>query len=467
MDNYHIASLSVANCPSSIEKNMLKNYFKIAIKVLRRNKLYTFISLFGISFTLMVLMLASAVLENELGANPPLSKKDRILFLPSFSGQGFEREKVTAYDTTEVDGVMKIDTTVTTRVIEGKVASNSSSSLSYKLYKDKLSKMKTPELSSVFVDYAPLDVYPQGQKLTLNGNLTDANYWKIFDFRFKEGGPFTREAIDNQANVIILRESAALKYFGKQASYLGKELVWGLKGPFKVVGIVKDASTSNRSVMADFFVPISWAGESELNYNQEYLGSCVVALLAKEPSDVSRMEEELRTLESSLEKRNDFDRYIIHEKNAADIYAWQFMGTQATREGGNFLKIVFGVLAFFLVIPILNLVNLNVTRIFERSSEIGVRKAFGAKTSNLLVQFLFENLIITFLGGIIGIILTVLLMNALNHAEVFGTSRLTFNFPVLFISIFITFVFGILSGFLPAWRISQTPVAGALKTGKL
>lgn len=446
---------------------MLKNYFKIAIKVLKRNKLYTFISLFGISFTLMVLMLASAVLENELGANPPLSKRDRILFLPSFSGQGFQREKVTAYDTTEVNGVMKIDTTVTTKVIDGQVSSTSSSGLSYKLYKDHLSKMKTPELSSAFIDYAPLDVYPQGEKLTLNGNLTDADYWKIFDFQFVEGGPFTREAVDNQANVIILRESAARKYFGKQASYLGKELVWGLNGPFKVVGIVKDVHTSNRSVRADFFVPLSWAGKNELDYSQAYLGSCGVALLAKEPADVHKMEEELRTVESSLEKMNNFDRYIIHEKDAGDIYAWEFMGSQETREGGNFLRIVFGILTFFLVIPVLNLVNLNVTRIFERSSEIGVRKAFGAKTGDLLIQFLFENLIITFLGGIIGVFLTLLLMNVLNRAEMFGINKLAFNLPVLFISIFITFVFGILSGFLPAWRIAKTPVAGALKTGKL
>lgn len=446
---------------------MLKNYFKIAIKVLKRNKLYTFISLFGISFTLMVLMLASAVLENELGANPPLSKRDRILFLLSFTGEGFQREKVTTYDTTQVNGVMKIDTTVTTKVIDGQVSSNSSSGLSYKLYKDHLSKMKTPELSSVFIDYAPLDVYPEGEKLALNGNLTDANYWKIFDFQFVEGGPFTREAVDNQANVIILRESAARKYFGKQASYLGKELVWGLNGPFKVVGIVKDVHTSNRSVRADFFVPLSWAGKNELDYSQAYLGSCGVALLAKKPADVQKMEEELRTVESSLEKMNNFDRYIIHEKDAGDVYAWEFMGSQATREGGNFLRIVFGILTFFLVIPVLNLVNLNVTRIFERSSEIGVRKAFGARTGDLLIQFLFENLIITFLGGIIGVFLTLLLMNVLNRAEMFGINKLTFNLPVLFISIFITFVFGILSGFLPAWRIAKTPVAGALKTGKL
>jgi putative ABC transport system permease protein len=446
---------------------MLKNYFKIAIKVLKRNKLYTFISLFGISFTLMVLMLASAVLENELGNNPPLSKGDRILFLPALQGEGYAREREVKYDTTEVDGVLKIDSTVTQKINTNNVNMSSSSSLGYKFYKDKISKMTTPEMSSVFIDYSPLDVFPEGQKLSLNGNLTDANYWKIFDFKFLEGGPFNGEAVSNQANVIVLRESIARKYFGEQASYLGKELVWGLNGPFKVVGVVEDVSTSNRSVRADFFVPITWASPADLDYSNGYFGSCVVALLAKDKAGISDMEEELRTLENNLELKDNFDKFVILEKDMADIYAWTFIGSQKDREGKNFLRIVFGVLAFFLVIPILNLVNLNVTRIFERSSEIGVRKAFGAKTGDLLLQFLFENLIITFIGGVLGVLFTLLLINVLNNAEVFGSSKITFNFSLLFICLLITFVFGLLSGFLPAWRISKTPVAGALKSGTL
>lgn len=446
---------------------MLKNYFKIAIKVLNRNKLYTFISLFGISFTLMVLMLASAVLENELGKNPPLSKGDRILFLPSLQGEGYAREREVKYDTTDVDGALKIDSVVTQKINTNNVNMSSSSSLGYKFYKDKISKMKTPELTTVFIDYAPLDVFPDGQKLALNGNLTDANYWKIFDFKFIEGGPFKEEAVSNQANVIILRESIAKKYFGELPSYLGKELVWGLNGPFKVIGVVKDVSTSNRSVRADFFVPITWASPADLNYSKGYFGSCVAALLAKSKSEVSSMEEELRTVENNLELIENFDKFTILEKDVADIYAWSFIGSQKGREGKSFLMIVFGVLAFFLVIPILNLVNLNVTRIFERSSEIGVRKAFGAKTGDLLLQFLFENLIITFIGGVLGVGLTMLLINVLNNAEVFGSSKLSFNFSLLVISLLITFVFGLLSGFLPAWRISKTPVAGALKSGTL
>ncbi|MCY1366196.1 Macrolide export ATP-binding/permease protein MacB [compost metagenome] len=233
------------------------------------------------------------------------------------------------------------------------------------------------------------------------------------------------------------------------------------------MGVVKDVTSSNRSVRADYFAPISWASPADLNYNTGYFGSCVAALLARTRQDVPLMEEELRSLENNLELVDNFDKFSILEKDVTDVYAWNFIGSQREREGKNFLMIIFGILTFFLIIPVLNLVNLNVTRIFERSSEIGVRKAFGAKTGHLLLQFLFENLIITFIGGVIGIMLTLALMQVLNTSEALGTAKLTFNLTLLIISLIITFVFGLLSGFLPAWRISQTPVAGALKSGQL
>lgn len=67
---------------------MFKNYLKIALNSLRKNTLYTGITLFGISFTLMVLIFAVAVLENELGSNKPMTQSDKLLFLPSMTAHG-------------------------------------------------------------------------------------------------------------------------------------------------------------------------------------------------------------------------------------------------------------------------------------------------------------------------------------------------------------------------------------------
>lgn len=462
MDNYRIASLSIFNCSFSIDNIMLKNYFKIATKLLWRNKLYTFISLFGIVFTLLVLMLVTSVLESELGKRPPLSNRDRILFIPIMRAEGFQRITDIQIDTTYVDGIQQIDSTSTTTVNENKVNWLIASGIGYDFYKDKIKKMKSPAKSTAFVSET-MEVYPDGEKLSFKGNMTDTNFWEMFDYQFKEGGPFSPEMVDNQANVMILRESAAREYFGKKDSYLGLQVDWGERGSFKVIGIVKDIHTSNRQLNVDFFAPFSWANPKYLNSSERYFGSTEVAILADSKDGLKKMETELRELEGTLETEPPIDRIRIFEKDATDMYAWAFLQNQDKRDGARFLYLLFGLLSVFILIPVLNLINLNITRVFERSAEIGVRKAFGAKVKDLIFQFLFENMIITFIGGVLSIFLTLIVINWLNSTDLFGSNPLMFNLPVLLVSLLTVFVFGILSGLLPALRISKTKIASALK----
>jgi putative ABC transport system permease protein len=116
-----------------------------------------------------------------------------------------------------------------------------------------------------------------------------------------------------------------------------------------------------------------------------------------------------------------------------------------------------------MLLPTLNLVNINVTRILERSSEIGVRKAFGASSKTLVYQFIVENLILTFLGGLIGIVLSIIILQIINSADLIANLELSLNFTVLSIALLICLVFGLLSGVYPAWRMSKLNVVNALK----
>jgi len=116
-----------------------------------------------------------------------------------------------------------------------------------------------------------------------------------------------------------------------------------------------------------------------------------------------------------------------------------------------------------MLLPTLNLVNINITRIMERSSEIGVRKAFGASSKTLVYQFIIENLILTFLGGIIGILLSVVLIYFINSLNLIENLSLSLNFTVLSFALITCLVFGLLSGVYPAWRMSRLNVVTALK----
>jgi len=118
----------------------------------------------------------------------------------------------------------------------------------------------------------------------------------------------------------------------------------------------------------------------------------------------------------------------------------------------------------FMGLPAINLVNVNVSRILERASEIGVRKAFGAPSKALLWQFIIENMFITFIGGGFALILSSLIIQMINSSGWIAYADLTINLVVFAISILVCLIFGLLSGVLPAFRMSKLKIVDALKS---
>ena len=142
-----------------------------------------------------------------------------------------------------------------------------------------------------------------------------------------------------------------------------------------------------------------------------------------------------------------------------------FMADQP--KNGLFFALIFGGMLLFMLLPALNLVNLNTSRIMERAAEIGVRKAFGATSSTLTFQFLIENIVLTLVGGLIGLILALILLAIIESSGIIPFARLTINFRIFFAGIFLCFLFGLISGVLPALRMSRMQIVNAIKGGEL
>src|SRR5262249_17750471 len=134
----------------------------------------------------------------------------------------------------------------------------------------------------------------------------------------------------------------------------------------------------------------------------------------------------------------------------------------------NVLRSVLAALALlFMALPAINLVNLNLSRILERSAEIGVRKAFGASVRTLLLQFVVESLVLSLLGGAIALALSVFVLQALDAAAVIPYTHLTLNLRVLGWGVVFATAFGVLSGIYPAWRMSRLHPVAALRGSSL
>ncbi|MDE7459304.1 MAG: FtsX-like permease family protein, partial [Muribaculaceae bacterium] len=138
------------------------------------------------------------------------------------------------------------------------------------------------------------------------------------------------------------------------------------------------------------------------------------------------------------------------------------------------------VLLTLLLVPALNLSGMIAGRMDSRSSELGVRKSFGATSNKLLSQVLWENLFLTVLGGIFGLIITWIVLST-DAAFVFATigetspwdldSSMSVRFtpdmmfaPAVFIFAFvICVVLNLLSAILPAWLSLRRPIVNSLK----
>ena len=119
----------------------------------------------------------------------------------------------------------------------------------------------------------------------------------------------------------------------------------------------------------------------------------------------------------------------------------------------------------FMLLPTVNLININVSRIMERASEIGVRKAFGASSWTLVGQFVVENVLLTLVGGVIGFLGSWLVLQTFTRSGLIPYAEFNLNYRIFLYGLATAIFFGLFSGVYPAWKMSRLHPVQALKGG--
>jgi putative ABC transport system permease protein len=406
---------------------MLKNYFKIAIAVLKRRKFFTFISLFGISFTLTILMVLTAFIDKVVNDNYPDRKRDKSLYVNNMERRG----KNSMY----------------------------SGALSFYFLNHYARSLKTPVKVAISSGANGTNTYINNKKIAVYYKYTNADFWEVLDYDFMEGKAFTAQQVDNGEHVAVISADTKKKYFGDISSVTGK-YIEADNVQYRVSGVVKNVPITMYMLYSDIYLPYTVSKTD--NNTKDYGGGYTGILLAASKEDVPKMQEEYEQMIKKLPTDSkDIDKIYSH----ADSFIRGYVRTGNEEQSGITYALV-AISIFVLLVmllPTLNLVNINVTRIMERSSEIGVRKAFGASSKTLVYQFMIENLILTLLGGLIGIVFSIIILGIINSANLIDNLELSLNFTVLFVALLICLVFGLLSGVYPAWRMSKLNVVTALK----
>jgi putative ABC transport system permease protein len=408
---------------------MFKNYFKIAIAVLRRRKFFTFISLFGISLTLAILMVATAFIDKVINDDYPDRKRERSLYINKLE-------------------------------IRGKESMNGGT-MSYYFLDKYVKSLKTPVKIAISSYFSSTNTYVNDRKIVINYKYTNADYWDILEYVFLEGKSFSKQQIANAERVTVISEDMKNEYFGADVPSVIGKYIEADNVKYRISGVVKNLPITNYTMYADIYLPYT-VSKQDFKNDKAYIGNYMAILLAANKADVPRMKGEFDQMIKKVPMPSrEFNRLYSH----ADTYLAAYVRTGNEESSGRLIAFsIIGIFALFvMLLPTLNLVNINITRIMERSSEIGVRKAFGASSKTLVYQFLVENLILTFIGGVIGIILSLLAMYIINNARLIANLDLTLNFTVLLYAMAICLFFGLLSGVYPAWRMSKLNVVTALK----
>ena len=414
---------------------MIKNYLKLAFKVLLRRKFFTFISLFGISFTLVVLMVVAALFDHVFAPFPPETKLDRTLNI--YWAAASKKGEVHQFSG---PGYAMLD-----RYARG-----------------------LPHVEKFAIHSIPFSAisYKDGAQISSYLKTTAEDFWGIFNFNFLEGGPYSVDDVTRGQFVAVINEATRNKFFGSEPA-LGNTIIVDDQR-FRVVGVVENVPIFRVTPFADIWVPITTSKTD--TYRNEMMGLQMGTLLARNRTDFPAIKEEYRSrlARVKLEERgNENDTVTGCPETLFETFSRLLAGSIQNSvlkpPSGRLWAVMLTLMILFMVLPTINLVNINVSRIRERASEIGVRKAFGATSHTLVGQFVTENVVLTLLGGLVGFVLSPVVLHLLTSSGLIKYAHFQMNYRIFFTGLVIAFFFGVFSVVYPAWKMSRLHPVEALR----
>ena len=416
---------------------MYRIYFKQSLLMLKQNKFISAIAIIGTALAIMMIMTIIVADEIKGISSTPEINRERTL---------------------HINYQVKKDTTKN---------SWQSGTLSYDVVKDYLYPLKTPRYVSAVNSVDPKRpstlVSREGSSEIINAGqrLTDATYWKIFSFSFIKGRPFNEGEFNSGISVAVVSETLAKKAF-KGETALGQTILVNFK-PYRIIGIVKDVSPVFKRAYGDLWVPYSSLKKENLYFD--------VVIMAEKTSDFAAITAEVRNMEKKYNIENV--PWTLFMKGPLDnqFYQKDIWGNSVEDITKSITiqnrKMIF-ILLILLLIPAINLSGLSLSRMKKRTEEIGIRKAFGAKRYTILIQVLFENLITSLIGGVIGLILSYVVVFRMRDwlLDIPSGSTIPVNtlisIPVLLAVFAVCLVINLLSAGLPTWLAARHTIVDSL-----
>jgi len=418
---------------------MLRNYLKIAWRNLAKNKVFSFINIFGLSVGLTCCILISLYIYHEISYDTYHKNANRIFRL----------------------GTVFIDQGV------GEPDANTSAPLGKLIQQEYPEVEASARLLNLFRDDKTLlQVTGNDSKLKsfyeTKGFLADSNFFQILTYYFKEGDAKTALL---EPNSVVISEEIAQKLFGKESAI--NKIVWirsSTNGDtsFRVTGVFSNPPGPSH-LDARFFMSFKGGrmnrfandNPSLLNNNMFY-----TYLLLKNSSDGNKLAAKFpgfvqRHLGNELKQMGKERKYFLTP--VPDIYLSGIAKNSIIAGGSKTTLFILGSIAILtLLIACINFMNLSTANSAKRAAEVGVRKVLGAQKQSLLRQFLGESLIMAGIALILALVFSFLLLPVFE--QVSGkTLIISFEQKIILGGSFflLALITGLLAGSYPAFYLSS------------
>ncbi|MBS1745235.1 MAG: ABC transporter permease [Bacteroidetes bacterium] len=412
---------------------MFRNYLKTAWRNIRKNKVFSFINILGLTIGITVCMMIYLFIMNE------------------FSMDNFHKNGNNIY-----------------RVMRNFKHDGKSSAVAY------LSGQYAPALLNDFNGEIKKAVRViQNDNLVTVGDRSfhekrvldvDTDFFNLFTFPLIDGNPAT---VLKEPGNVVLTEATAKKYFGSKENAMGKMIMFDKELPLKVAGIAKDVP-SNSNLVFDIVVPIE-------NYKDDGIMTTWInnGLYTYIELDNHTTQAQLeKQLPAFMEKYMGSDmrkfgfNFSLTLTPLKDIY-FENTSFDNLKHGDKTVVYIFlSIAVLILLIACINFMNLSTIRAADRSKEVGLRKVLGAFRSSLIWQFIGESVLLVTISCLASVCLLMLVMPWYNQLLGYSLTVSWNALPIWLFLIGTIVLVGFLAGSYPAFVLSAFPPVQALK-GKL
>ena len=278
----------------------------------------------------------------------------------------------------------------------------------------------------------------------VNSNFQDVNNWTMTSGRF-----FSDKNVQNRERVAVVGQTVVKNLFADEDP-VGKEI--RVKNiPFRVIGVLKSKGNGTMGNDQDDTVLIPYTTSMERVEGIDYLR--MVYVVAKDDEAIDRLQADIENL---LRVRHNIKDTNLDDFNIQNMKSIMETVAQTT---GTFTLFLGAVAAISLVVGGIGIMNIMLVSVTERTREIGVRKALGATYSVIVTQFLIEAVVISLMGGFIGIAFGIGASKVIGMVS--GMSTVV-SVPTIIMSFAFSMAIGLIFGIYPARKAAKLNPIDAL-----